>query len=284
MNGMILYKIKARHGIRKQNHRHNLLSGLILTAFCLLCLPLLVSRAKADTPTSSRMNESSGYSADIYDEANLLTPEEEEQLLDTMFSVTRNGYAVLVTIDQNPVQSEVVYTNSFYKHHYGESENGAIMLIDMDLRILRLECYNRIEDFISANDSYTIVDNCYTLASAGRYADCAAKVFRQVSSLTSGMNIPRPVKYVGNALLAVLFASLISYCVVRVISKPQRAGLEELRRARYYNRNLYSVSHSMLSSKTVYSPISRGGGSSGGGHRGGGGGGGGHHSGGSHRF
>ncbi|MBO4391457.1 MAG: TPM domain-containing protein [Lachnospiraceae bacterium] len=277
MNGMI-HKIS-----------HLLISLALAGGLCLLLLPSCITRASADKPTSSVLNDETGYTADIYDNADLLTQEEEAQLLNTMYKVTKNGYAVLVTINENPVDSEVLYTDSFYKHHYGGTKSGAIMLIDMELRILRLECYNDIDDVISSTDSYTIVDNSYGYASQGKYFDCANQTFKQVSSLLSGMNIPRPVKYIGNALLALLMSSLIGYIMIRTITKPAVASMTDLRRARYYNRSLQSVSHKMISSKLVYSPMPRGGGGSssggGGGSRGGShGGGGGHHSGGSHRF
>ena len=56
----------------------------------------------------------------------------------------------------------------------------------------------------------------YTYASDADYYICAMKVYEQEYTLLQGRKIAQPMKYISNALLAVVIAVVINYIIVRV--------------------------------------------------------------------
>ena len=163
-------------------------------------------------------NPDTGYEVVIEDGADLLTDAEEESLLEVMKPVTEEGggNAVFVSTESNPSAASD-YAESCYRELFGD-ESGTLFLVDMENRELYLDSHGEISDAVTDSMANTITDNVYRMASNGDYAGCAEEAFSEVSDLLGGETIAQPMKYISNALLAILIALLINFVVVNRMS------------------------------------------------------------------
>ena len=122
-------------------------------------------------------------------------------------------------------------------------------------------------------------------------AAATTSAFDRIHSLLAGRRIAQPMKYISNALLALILASFINYFVVRLTSRSSKACTKEILDSISTKFSFTNPRRKLDYQTKAYQPASSGGGHSGGsGHHGGGGhssgGGGGHSSGGGggHRF
>ena len=116
--------------------------------------------------------------------------------------------------------------------------------------------------------------NIYTYASDAEYFACAYKAFEQIVTLLEGKKIAQPMKYAGNAFLALLLALLINYFVVKLTSAARKPSEKELLEATKHSCSLVNANAVHTHTTKKYDPPSSSS-SGGGGSRGGGGGGGG---------
>ena len=203
------------------------------------------------------------YSAKVLDEADLLTADQENRLLDEMQAITSYGNALFVSSDQvNGPTGE--YAQSRYLSTFGE-QSGIIFLIDMTNR----EIY-----IYSHNEMFRIITR-YTYATDGDYYTCASMVYSQVETLLKGEEISRPMKHAGNLMLAVIFSILLNYWLLRKTSKVKELDMENLLRGSKSNFHMEEPKFLFVTQKRVRMS-GGGGGGHGGGSSGGGGGGGGH--------
>lgn len=255
---------------------------LVLLLAGALLAPTIRTFAWTDEESVVYTNEYTGYSAFIRDEEDLLTDEEEAELAEYMAPMTDYGNVMFLSADgdyADPVD--------YLDWNYGDwfYEDGTIFLIEMSNRQLRLENSGIIQDTITPSYSNSIMDNVYRMASEGDYAGCAKEVFYECTVLMDGGRIARPMKYICNALLALICALLVNYLAIRVSSGNRRVTKKELERAIAASIVYGGVQKKRIAHRKIES--SSGGGSFGGGggsFGGGGGGGGGGHSGGGHGF
>ncbi|MBQ7058943.1 MAG: TPM domain-containing protein, partial [Firmicutes bacterium] len=187
--------------------RINCLLGILLAA--VLVLPLSV---KADDAVYT--NPDTGYKAYIIDEADLLTSSEEGKLVEDMKPVTAYGNVMFLSTNDNNRGSSKDYAKSFYRQYFG-SASGTIFLIDMDNRNIWIHSDGRIYRTVTTAYGNTITDNVYTYASKGDYYTCAAEAFRQEVKILDGGRIAQPMKYICNALIALVAGSLITFFVMQ---------------------------------------------------------------------
>ena len=176
---------------------------------------------------------------------------------------------------------------SWWDGIFTPSERGVMFVNDMKTRYLWIQADGDFLKVITRSYSDDITDNAYKYATNGDYYSCASKVFEQITKLLNGHKIARPMRYISNALFALLLSFLINFMVVSRASKIQNtSGAEMISGAKKMLR--YTPPTLIKTGETkTYSPQSSGSGG-GGSHRSGGGGhrsGGGHHGGGGgHRF
>ena len=130
----------------------------------------------------------------------------------------------------------------------------------------------------------TITDNVYTYASDADYYICAMKVYEQEYTLLQGRKIAQPMKYISNALLAVVIAVVINYIIVRVYSSKRKASTKSLMNGLFEYRAFNNCNVVFTHQTKTYSPRESSSGGSSGGGGGGGSSGGGGGSGGGHSF
>lgn len=255
---------------------------LLLAVSCLFLLSGTTCMAQADYT-----NPETGYQVIIEDDADLLTPSQEDDLADEMKEITRFGHALFKTIDQNTLSAEE-FARNFYRQTI-DTESGTLFLIDMDNRMLWIHSDGDVYKTITTSYANTITDNVYRDASKEDYYTCASTVFSQINALLVGNHIPQPMKYTSNLLLALILALLITFLFVSSQARLKKPKQKELMAHIDHHFNIRTKHIYFSHISTDYAPEGSGG-SSGGSSFGGGGsssGGGGSSSsggGGGHRF
>ena len=245
---------------------------ILLTSILLMGSLLAVPAFAEQYDETYYENPETGYFAMIIDDASLLTEDEAEDLIAEMKPITEYGDVLFCSTNNNPYSVER-YAASMCDEYC--SYNCTIFLIDMDNRKIYIYSEGDIYDVITSGYASSITDNVYTYASDEEYFTCAKRAFRQMSTLLDGGSISQPMKYICNALLSLIIGLIITYIIVRIVSRPKYAKYRDIKNAMYCQTNIYNTHTHFVGQTRVYDPpSSSGGGRSGGG--GGGGGGGGH--------
>lgn len=225
-------------------------------------------------------NPETSYRVLLEDDALLLDDAEAQELTALMQEITAYGNAAFKTTDNNDWNTES-YARQYYQEQFGTA-SGTLFLIDMDNRNIWIHSDGAVYKVITSSYANTITDNVYRYASDGDYYDCAAQAYAQILTLLKGHKIAQPMKYISNALLALILALLLNYGLVSFctgIRKPRRRVLLENGRNRF---NYTQPRAFFIRESRTYNPVSSSdSGSSSGGSGGGGGsssGGGGGHS------
>ena len=256
---------------------------LLLLIGCVL-FPQTVHAASSEESYASEhidwQNTDTGYSVLLEDDAELLTPEERARLMEEMQTITLYGNVAFKSISYNSYSTSS-YAGDFYHDTFGQN-SGTLFLIDMDNREIYIFSDGSVYKTITNSYANSITDNVYKYASRGEYYDCASNAFAQIHSLLAGRKIAQPMKYISNALLALILAALFNYFLARRLSISSKPSSNEVLSAITTKYAFSDPSMWKTGQEKVYSPPS----SSGGGGHSGGGGGGGHSSGGGggHRF
>lgn len=251
---------------------------LFFTLVISLGIPVTYLGAESGMTSSEpyAYNEDTGYEIYIDDWADLLTSSEEEELMDVMGSITAYGNAAFISIDVNPKSSVSEYAESYGYAHFG-NDNYTLFIIDMDYREIYIYSDGELHDTITTAYANTITDNVYTYASEKDYFRCAYEAFSQMATLLEGGSIAQPMKYISNALLAIVLALLINYFIVMFVSRSAKVSDTELLHGINKKVTIIEPTKTFLHQTKQYSPQntgsrSGGAGRSGGGARGGGGG------------
>ena len=252
--------------------RSFLLPLLVLMAGILFS-PHAAVRCLADTLEWT--NEETGFAVYLEDQADLLTGDQETALLEKMKEVSAYAGAAFVTTDQN-YGSAPDYAEARFRTFYRDS-SAVLFLIDMSNRKIYIFSDGAAYQTITKTRSRVITDNVYTYASRQDYLGCAAEAFSQMRTLLEGGKIAQPMKYISNALIALLLSLLLCYIFVLRTAANSRATKQEILGAAAWTCTMAGVSRQLTSTHRKYSPRSHdsgGGGGGGGGFSGGGGGGG----------
>ena len=236
-----------------------LITFLLLAA--LFVLPLSVRAAE-------EKDQDTGYRILVDDQADLLTDEEEARLIEDMKPAAKFGHIGFLSIDKND-SSTPDFARSYYIGTFGK-ENGTLFLIDMDNRKIYIFSGGTNYKVIGKSRADVITDNIYTYASKGAYYDCASRAFSQIATLLEGGRISEPMRYIGNALLALILALLINFVIVNSISRVKRVRNAELISVAERSFSIGTPQAVYTGETKRYDPVET---SSGGGGGGGGGGG-----------
>ncbi|MDO4620563.1 MAG: TPM domain-containing protein [Lachnospiraceae bacterium] len=243
----------------------------------LLILLMCFGAQTAAAEESTFYNEETQNAAVIDDAADLLSDAEEEQLVNVMWPITAYGHVLFVSTAENDRSAEE-YAEECYKTYFGQ-EDGCLFLMDMTNRKLWLYNSGDISYTITSAYADTITDNVYKMASRKEYYCCAEEAFTQITALLEGEEIPQPMKYISNALLALIIAFFGNYLLIHPF-RAQKMSVEEQQMETLLNRYRFSgvKKKKYQTERTLNSSDSSDGDSSGGG------GGGGSSSGGGHSF
>ena len=244
---------------------------------------LVMNNKMANDATKNPLfiNKETNYSVVMDDRENLLSDEEETNLLSYMTSLTKYGNAAFVSIKCDSMTSSCA--NSYY-HEVFKQNSGTIFMIDMNHRIIYIFSDGANYNMITDNKAEIITDNVYTYASAGDYYSCAQKAFKQIGTVLDGGKILEPMRYITNMFLALFLGFLICFVIVIITSLNKKTSIRDKRKNYIYNLALANFVATENGTTKVFNPVidsstgssgfsSGGGGFSGGGFSSGGGGG-----------
>ena len=222
---------------------------------CILNTFLLVLSGSSTMIASEAIshNTKTGYGVYIDDDAELLTASEENDLCQAMEPITAYGNIVFVSIASNSYSSVEDFAADYGYSRFG-NESYTLFIIDMDYREIFIYSDGEIYETINDGYAYTITDNVYTYASDGTYYECAYHAFEQILTLLEGRSIAQPMKYISNALLAIVLALLINYFIVMHTSRSVKASNSELLSGIYTKVNVKNPTKKFLHQTKRYSP------------------------------
>ena len=167
------------------------------------------------------------------------------------------------SIDYNST-SAASYASGYYSQCFG-SDSGTVFLIDMHNREIRIFSNGAIERTITAGCANTITDNVYGYASYEEYFTCADEAFNQEYTLLEGGRIAQPMKYMSNAVLALVLAVLINYGLVKIFTKNDKPNSDVALKNLNAQQNVRNLQDEYVNTKRIYSPVESGSSSGGGG-------------------
>ena len=247
-----------------------------IAAFLLI---LLLIPCFAGAEKLTKTNEETGYIAVIDDGALLLDAAEYSDVMNTMMGITGYCNVGLYTY----AGESRAYVGDKAEEWANRTFTGhcTMFVIDMTTRQIMIASTDDVKKTITQSKGNIIVDNVYTYASDKQYARCAMTAFNQMLRVFNGGTVSGPMKYISNALLAMVVALLLAYLLISARHEQEvKVSLPEIITA---TAGVGAVIGAKKLSRKVHHSSSSGGGSHGG-FSGGGGGGGFHVSGSSHGF
>ncbi|MDO4976669.1 MAG: TPM domain-containing protein [Eubacteriales bacterium] len=187
-----------------------------------------------------------GYEIIVHDQAGLLTEDQQETLTTVMEPIAAYGHVVFLTTDHNDASARD-YCKSYFENRWNK-DSAVILLIDMDNRVIRIESfgYGQLYDMITESYANTITDNVYKYAREKDYNECARSAFTQINQILEGKRIAQPMKYICNALLALISAVIIIFIYVKMrITQKAPSSYEMLDYIDYYC-NINEISRQYL--------------------------------------
>ena len=246
----------------------------LISAIALAFLFVLPASA-AEVQEKNYTNETTGYNALVIDEADILSDNEELQLISDMAPLTAYENVMFLSTKQG-VSDYRSFLGNTLRTTFPASD-ASVFLIDMGKRHIYIYSIGSNAERVLTNaEADNITDNVYRIASSGDYYLTAKSAYDQMLSLFKGQNIARPMKHINNALLAVGIALLISYIIILITSVNNKKAAQK---AAFFEGCINNLKITPGRLTRVYNPpTSSSGGSGGGGGGGGGGGSGGGHS------
>ena len=210
------------------------------------------------------------YQIIVNDYENLLTDQEETNLKEKMAEIAEYGNVAFVSASQ--YDDTAKYAKSTYRSYFG-TDSGLLFLIDMGRRNIWIFSDGAVYRVVNKAYANIITDNVYRYASRGDYYECAWQVYDQAATLLSGGRIAQPMKYISNALIALVAALLINFVILVIQRNNGTVSITDTAAAMTATVGVHVLSKEMTKRKRHHHVESDGGGSSGGGGGGGGGGG-----------
>ena len=227
--------------------------------------------------------EDSAYRIVLEDDADLLQPGEELQLVEKMSPVAQYANVAFHSVKEHSYGVVEDYAEAYLARTFGRGQNATVFIIDMRLRKVCIYSDGAAYRTITKGRANSITDNVYSFASQKRYLACAEEVFSEILTIMEGGRIAEPMKVASNALFAVALALLLMFIIVMSVTALKKPSAAEWQTVAYttFEGGEPRVTHTGTTRR--YSPPSSSSGG-GGGHSGGGGGGGHSGGGGSHSF
>ena len=220
----------------------------------------------------------------IHDDGNLLTKQEEDEIYAEMEKIAVFCDVGLYTYDGTSQTPVLTKAREWCDRVFPADDECVVFVIDMATREIAVSSTDEIRKSVTKAKANLICDNVSSLATKGKYAECAKEAFRQVYTTLDGGKLFSSMKFIGNALMAVAAGILLTFLLISArmeqevkVSLPGVITATAGVGAAIVARKLTRVVHHESSS-------GHGGGHGGGGFGGGGGGGGHSMGGGSHGF
>lgn len=169
-------------------------------------------------------NAETGYTLVIHDEGGLVDSAEMDSLVEAMQPILQYANVGFLTYPSsgdggNPATKAQRWGDSTF----GSNSRFTVFIIDMNTRHLDIYASRPLSGVLTSAEENSIADNVYRYASRGDYAGCARETFRQIEKVLKGEKIATPMKYISNALLAIIMAILAAFLLISGWIKKEQA-------------------------------------------------------------
>ena len=193
---------------------------LILLALILAVLPF----AGAGAAVVDEKSEATGYRLVVQDDAGLIDAADMQSVVDSMRGITEYASVGFLTVPagegaHNSATRAQVWGDSMF----GSGTRFTVFIIDMSNRHLDIYASKPLSSVLTAAEENSIADNVYKSASYGNYDKCAVDTFTQIHKVLKGEKIATPMKYISNALLALIAAILAAYLLISGWARKEQA-------------------------------------------------------------
>ena len=194
---------------------------ILLTLVLLLALTPFAGAAG----DSSEVNAETGYTLLIHDEAGLLDSAEIQEVTEAMRGITAYANVGFLTYPSggNDTKASATKAQRWGDSVFGSGTRFTVFIIDMLTRHLDIYASRPLAGVLTAAEENSIADNVYKSASYGNYDKCAIDAFTQIHKVLKGEKIATPMKYISNALLALIAAILAAYLLISAWARKEQA-------------------------------------------------------------
>ena len=197
--------------------------------------------------------------ADIYDEADLLSTQEETQLAEKLSEIGEEFDAQIVIMTVSSTNGNIdAYIEEMFdgmNMGYGEKRDGVLLLVCMDDREYRILSNGYAGEAIGPSQIDAIGDAIVSDLSDGAYADAFSTFADQCAYYLDGYLNGFPFNF-GKNLIVALIIGMVAGVVVALVLKKQLKSVRQQEQA-----NIYIKSGSMQITKSrdlfLYREVSR---------------------------
>lgn len=211
--------------VRNNRMRLSALLTLLVLLFTALAPSISVHAASVlgSLPgRSSRHNERTGYDAVIVDEADLLSSSEETKLLDEMYPLTEYANIAVYTVSTSTTMKDYERARQKRVELFGTDANAAIFTIDMYLRRIVIQRRGNMEKFFNNSRANNITNNVASLATQKKYYSVCSTAMRQMLAVIEERNVPEPMRYLSNAVIALMLGCITAFAIAVLTSSSIR--------------------------------------------------------------
>ena len=186
-----------------------------ILVFALAAVLTLASLTCAYGEDVLEKNEETGYSLVINDEGDLIDRADMQAVTEAMRPILQYASVGFLTYPSGGSSSNsATKAQKWGDSVFGSGTRFTVFIIDMSTRHLDIYASRPLSGILTAAEENSIADNVYRYATRGDYAGCAEEAFRQIDKVLQGEKIATPMKYVSNALLAVIAAIFAAYLLI----------------------------------------------------------------------
>ena len=169
-------------------------------------------------------NEETGYRLVISDEGNLIDSAEMQAVTESMRPILEYANVGFLTYPSGgSTSNSATKAQKWGDQTFGAGTRFTVFIIDMSTRHLDIYASRPLSGTLTAAAENSISDNTYKYATRGDYAGCAKETFRQIAKVLRGEKIATPMKYISNALLAVIAAIFAAYLLISGWARKEQA-------------------------------------------------------------
>ena len=206
--------------MRKSVFSRKLAFSVLLLVFLISLLPASAFAAPKTDPYSAMpslgvltdsglewRNADTGYRVVIEDEIDLLTPQEERQLLDNMQPLTEYGSVAFWSTRE--YASDEIEQARLKRRSLFDLESGTILVINMEIRRVTIQSCGAMYEVLTSSRANSITNNVRNSLTRGEYYAAAQKAYSQMNSLMVGNRIAQPMKHFSNACIALMVGLML---------------------------------------------------------------------------
>ena len=181
-----------------------------------LCMIILMFSCSVCVDAASEVqytNGQTGYKILVMDDANILTSDEENQLVQDIIPVTAYGNAAVWTTEEY-TDNELDQARLKRKELF-VFDSACIFVINMNksVRKLTIQSYGNINNFVTDSYARSITDNVKGYATSRDYYVCCKTAFSQILAVCENRHISEPLKISGYIVISLMSGLILAIAI-----------------------------------------------------------------------